>query len=146
MGFGAVNIDTAAIGGVLNNIIDKIFPDKTKAEEAKAELAKLQLSGGLEEFKQIMAVFIAEASSQDKWTSRARPSFLYVMYVFILCAIPIGILSIFSSQSALQIAVGMKAFLSAIPEAMWAVFGLSFSVYSISRSYDKKKQVEGLGS
>jgi hypothetical protein len=31
-----------------------------------------------------MAAVLAEAESPDPWTSRARPSFLYVMYVLLL--------------------------------------------------------------
>jgi len=139
MGFGAVNIDVGAAFNFLGGIVDRIFPDKNKAAEIKNELAKFQMTGNLEEFKQVMQVFINESASQDKWTSRARPSFMYVMYTFILFGIPMGILSVFSPQAAIQIAEGMKAWMTAIPTPLWAVFGTCFSVYSISRSYDKSK-------
>lgn len=141
MGLGAVNIDTAAIGNFFGKVIDKIFPDKTEAERIKNEYLKFQMSGNLEELKTILAPFLAEAQSQDKWTSRARPSFLYVMYCFILFAIPIGILSVFNPESAKMIAEGAKMWLSAIPDYLWGVFGASFAVYSISRSYDKGRAV-----
>lgn len=122
------------------SIIDKIFPDKTKADEAKTELAKLQIAGGLQEVTQAFEVFIAEAKSTDKWTSRARPSFFYVMYIMILFALPMGILSVFEPQAATQIAEGMKAWLAAIPSSLWAVFGAGFSVYTVARSvWDKPK-------
>ncbi len=142
MGVGAVNIDVGQAFGFIGKIVDKIFPDKTEAERAKAELIKLQMSGDIEEIKQALAVFVNESSSTDKWTSRARPSFLYVMYIFILFSIPMGILSIFSKESAFQIAEGMKAWLSAIPNYLWGVFGTSFAVYTLARSYDKKQQME----
>lgn len=138
-GVGAVNIDVGAAFSFLGTIVERIFPDKQKQEEIKAELAKFQLSGNLEEFKQVMQVFVNESASQDKWTSRARPSFMYVMYLFILFGIPLGILSVFSPEAAKGIAEGMKAWMTAIPNPLWAVFGTCFSVYSISRSYDKSK-------
>jgi len=139
MGLGAINIDTTAIGNFFGKVIDKIFPDKTEAERIKTEYLKYQMTADLDELKAIMAPFLAEAQSQDKWTSRARPSFLYVMYCFILFAIPMGIISVFSPDSAVKIASGAKAWLSAIPDYLWGVFGASFAVYSIARSYDKSK-------
>ncbi len=129
-----------AILDVGGKIIDKIFPDKTEAEKAKAKLIELQIQGELHLATQSFEVAIAEAKSADKWTSRARPSFFYVMYIMILFSLPMGILSVFSPNAATQISGGMKAFLGAIPDALWAVFGAGFSVYTVSRSvWDKKK-------
>jgi len=139
MGFGAINIDTAAIGNFFGKVVDKIFPDKTEAEKAKLEFQKFAMTGNLEELKAIIAPFLAEAQSQDKYTSRARPSFMYVMYIYILFGIPMGILCIFSKEAAIQIAQGMQAWMTAIPVALWGVFGACFSVYTIARSYDKGK-------
>lgn len=120
-------------------IIDKIFPDKTEAEKAKVALAKAQMDGELEEFKALLAPFLAEAQSTDKWTSRARPSFFYVMYTLILTGIPMGILSVFDPQAAMTIANGLKSWLSAIPSDLWYVFGAGFSVYTVARSrWDKR--------
>ncbi len=143
MGFGAINIDVGQAFGFLGKMVDKIFPDPTERERIRAEMAKYQQAGDLEELKAIIGPFLAEAQSQDKWTSRARPSFLYVMYIFILFAIPMGILAVFSPAAATQIANGAKAWLSAIPDYLWGVFGASFAVYSIARSYDKGKGVNG---
>ena len=123
----------------LTSIVDKIFPDKTEAERIKAELVKQQMSGGLEEFKTMMEVYIAEAKSVDKWTSRARPSFLYLMYLMIAFGIPMGLLSVFNPGMATQVATGMQAWLTSIPDMLWGVFGASFSVYTVSRSvWDKR--------
>lgn len=141
MGLGAVNIDIGQTFGFLNTIIEKIFPDKTQQEKAKADLIRLEMEGQLDQFKQQLQVFVNESSSPDKWTSRARPSFLYVMYIFILCGIPMGVLAVFSKETAMEIAAGMRAWLGAIPTSLWAVFGASFSVYTIARSYDKGKEI-----
>jgi hypothetical protein len=81
---------------------------------------------------------VAEASSQDKWTSRARPSFLYIMYIMILGAIPMGIVYSISPGTAADITVGVKAWLAAIPEAMWVLMGAGYLGYTTGRSFDKK--------
>jgi hypothetical protein len=129
-----------AILNVGSQIIDKIFPDKTEAEKAKVELAKAQMNGSLDELKVLLQPFLAETQSSDKWTSRARPSFFYVMYIMILAGIPMGILTVFNPQAAATIATGMKSWLSAIPSDLWYVFGAGFSVYTVARSrWDKQR-------
>ncbi|RPJ07929.1 MAG: hypothetical protein EHM36_06140, partial [Deltaproteobacteria bacterium] len=85
-----------------------------------------------------MSAILAEAKSQDPWTSRARPTFLYVVYLMILASIPMGILSAFKPDLAVSIAKGMQAWLSSIPDGLWATFGIGYSGYSIARSMDKK--------
>ena len=129
-----------AVLTVGSKIIDKIFPDAGEREKAKLTLAKMQMDGELNTLKTEMSVMLAEAQSADPWTSRARPSFLYCMYLLILAAIPMGILSAFNPDMATQIAGGMKAWLAAIPDGLWATFGIGYSGYTIARSaWDKKK-------
>jgi hypothetical protein len=122
-----------------DTIINKIFPDPAQRDAAKLEMAKLTQSGELDGVKVQMSAIIAEAQSSDPWTSRARPSFLYVMYVMILSSIPMGVLSAFKPEMAIQIAAGMKAWLSAVPVELWTVFGLGYTGYTVARSvWDKK--------
>jgi hypothetical protein len=120
-------------------IIDKIFPDKAQAEAAKIKLLELQQTGQLKELDGAYGAIIAEAKSQDKWTSRARPSFLYVIYLMIVTSIPMGVLYAYNPLVAGHIATGMKEWLAAIPNALWALFGTGYVGYSMSRSYDKSK-------
>ena len=125
------------IGG---KIIDKIFPDQESKQRAKIELAMMQQNGELKELETRMSAILAEAKSADPWTSRARPSFLYVIYLMILMAIPIGILSAFNPAMAIQIASGMQAWLASIPDALWATFGIGYTGYTVARSaWDKKR-------
>jgi hypothetical protein len=42
---------------------------------------------------------LAEAQSADPWTSRARPNFLYVMYILLPTALPTGVLSAFHAAA-----------------------------------------------
>jgi len=120
-------------------IIDKIWQDPAQRDQAKLELLKMQQSGELDAIKVQMSAILAEAQSSDPWTSRARPSFLYVMYIMILAAIPMGILSAFNPDIAVKIADGLKAWLAAIPNELWAVFGIGYTGYTVARSaWDKK--------
>jgi hypothetical protein len=122
-------------------VLDKIFPDPVEREKAKLELIKAQQEGKFKEIETQMSAILAEAKSADPWTSRARPSFLYVMYIMILAAIPMGILSVFNPEAAVQVANGMKAWLAAIPNELYAVFGVGYTGYTVARSaWDKKKQ------
>ena len=124
---------------VASKVIDKIFPDPIEREKAKLQMAKLNQEGSLKEVEVQMSAIVAEAKSTDPWTSRARPSFLYVMYALILASIPMGILSAFNPSAAVQIATGMKAWLGSIPDALWATFGIGYSGYTVARSaWDKK--------
>jgi hypothetical protein len=125
-----------------SKLIDRLFPDKSKqaAERAAAEMAILQMhrDGDLKEMATAMSAIIAEAQSADPWTSRARPSFLYVMYVIILMAIPMGVLSAFDPVMAERIAAGMRAWLGAIPEELYWLFGTGYLGYTGFRSFDKR--------
>ena len=62
---------------VLGNVLDKIFPDKTKADEAKARLIELQMNGELQQIMGQLEINKEEAKSSDPFTSRARPFILW---------------------------------------------------------------------
>ena len=83
------------IGGIVGPIaglIDKIIPDPKARDEAKLKLLELQGSQEMDLMKTQISAIVAEAQSTDPWTSRARPSFLYVMYTLLLWAIPMGLI------------------------------------------------------
>ncbi|RZM06077.1 MAG: hypothetical protein EOP67_75545, partial [Sphingomonas sp.] len=107
--------------GPVAGIIDKIIPDPKARDEAKLKLLALQGSQELEQAKAQMAAILAEAQSPDPWTSRARPSFLYVMYALLLWAIPMGLIAAVQPQMAKDIAAGMNAYLAGIPEPLYAL-------------------------
>jgi len=126
-----------AISDVMGTVIDKIVPDAAERERLKNETRKLDILEITEPVKIQLEAILAEARSQDKWTSRARPSFMYVMYVMIGFAIPMGILSVFRPDMAVQVAAGMKAWLAAIPDSLYALFGVGYLGYTGARSWDK---------
>lgn len=125
------------------SIIDRIFPDKEKQaqERAQAELAlaQLQQDGTLKMLGVQMSAIVAEAQSPDPWTSRARPSFLYVMYVLILWSIPMGVLSAFRPDMAAAISKGMTGYLASIPDSLYALFGTGYLGYAAARQWGKNK-------
>jgi Holin of 3TMs, for gene-transfer release len=123
-------------------LIDKIISDPKARDAAKLELLKLQGSQELDAIKTQMTAIVAEAQSTDPWTSRARPSFLYVMYTMILWAIPMGLIAAVRPEMARGIADGMNAYLAGIPEPMWALFGTGYLGYTAARSWGKAKGVE----
>jgi hypothetical protein len=129
------------IGPILS-IIDKVVPDKEAREKARLEVIRLEGSHELATIEARLKAIVAEAQSPDPWTSRARPSFLYVMYVMILCAIPMGLLAAFDADTATSIGNGMTAYLNALPEPLYALFGTGYLGYTAMRQWGKVKGVE----
>ena len=130
------------IVGPIAAIIDKIIPDPKARDEAKLKLLTLQGSQEMEQVKTQIASIMAEAQSPDPWTSRARPSFLYVMYALLLWAIPMGLIAAAQPQMAKDIAAGMNAYLNGIPEPLYALFGTGYLGYTVARSWGKAKGSE----
>jgi hypothetical protein len=87
-----------------------------------------------------MSAIVAEAQSSDPWTSRARPSFLYVMYALLLWSIPMGLIAAVRPDAAAAIAHGMTAYLNAIPEPLYALFGTGYLGYTVAREWGKGKR------
>lgn len=121
-------------------VINKIFPDPAQRAQAQQALTKLAQDGELEPLRLAFSAIVAEAQSRDPFTSRARPAFLYVVYIYLLAAIPIGVLSIFAPEAATQIANGVKAWLAAIPGELYALFGTGYLGYGVYRTIDKRTQ------
>ena len=128
--------------GPVAKLIDKIIPDPEARDRAKLELIKLEGTQEMESVKAQMAAILAEAQSADPWTSRARPSFLYVMYVLLLWSIPMGLIAAARPEMAAGIAQGMNAYLAGIPEPLYALFGTGYLGYTAARTWGKVKGVE----
>ena len=131
-----------SILGPLASIIDKVIPDKAARERAKLELLQLEGSQELQQIEARLSAIVAEAQSPDPWTSRARPSFLYVMYVLLLWALPMGVIAAFRPEAARDIAQGMNAYLGGLPEPLYALFGTGYLGYTAARQWGKIKGVE----
>ena len=126
----------------ITQLLDKIIPDPRARDAAKLELLKLQGSQEMDVLRVQLSAIVAEAGSTDPWTSRARPSFLYVMYAMILWAIPMGLIASVRPDMAKAIATGMNAYLAGIPEPLWALFGTGYLGYTAARQWGKAKGVD----
>jgi hypothetical protein len=128
-----------AIIGPVPGLLDKLIPDSRARDAAKLELLKLQGTNELEATKLQLSAIVAEAQSIDPWTSRARPSFLYVMYTLLLWAIPMGLIAAVNPAMAVAIGKGMTGYLAAIPEPLYALFGTGYLGYTAAREWGKAK-------
>lgn len=129
----------AGLASPLFNLVDDLFTSDEERDKAKLQLLKMQQDGRLKEVELQMSAILSESQSKDPWTSRARPCFLYVIYIFILAAIPMGVVSAFDGEMAQRIASGVEAWLNVIPESMWGLFGVGYLGYTGARSWDKSK-------
>ena len=131
-----------AIVGPVSKLLDKIIPDPQARDRAKLELLKLQGDQEMATIGAQMQAIVAEAQSTDPWTSRARPSFLYVMYALLLWSIPMGLIAAVNPGMAQGIARGMTAYLAGIPEELYALFGTGYLGYTAARAWGKAKGTE----
>ena len=131
-----------AIVGPISKLLDKIIPDPEARDKAKLELIKLQGEQEMATISAQMQAIVVEAQSADPWTSRARPSFLYVMYALILWAIPMGLIAAADPKLAIGIGNGMTAYLRGLPEELYALFGTGYLGYTAARTWGKVKGVE----
>ena len=123
--------------GPIAAIIDKIIPDKAARDKAKLELLQMQGSQEMAMLETRLSAIVAEANARDPWTSRARPSFLYVMYAIILWALPMGLIAAVRPEAAQAIAGGINAYLNGLPEPLYALFGTGYLGYTAARQWGK---------
>ncbi|QIL01812.1 hypothetical protein G7078_02770 [Sphingomonas sinipercae] len=131
-----------AIIAPVSKLLDKIIPDPEARDKAKLELLKLEGDQEAAALASQMQAIVVEAQSNDPWTSRARPSFLYVMYALIMWAIPMGLISSVNPKLAADIGTGMTAYLGGIPKDLYALFATGYLGYTAARTYGKVKGVE----
>jgi hypothetical protein len=120
-------------------LLDKIIPDPEQKAKAQLELLRLQQEGQFKEVEVQLQAILAEAGSADPWTSRARPSFLYVVYILLLFSLPMGLLSAVSPDTAGQVASGARGWLESIPTSLVDLFTYVMLGYIGGRSYEKVK-------
>jgi len=134
-----------ALAGPLMNlagpIIDSLFPDPTKRAEAKAKIMQAELAGETAHMEAALSAIVMEAKSADPWTSRARPSFLYVMYLVIVLCFAGSIVGIWWPDHVATAASNITNLLASIPDALWTLFGAGYLGYTGSRGWEKVKKV-----
>lgn len=80
---------------IIGNLLDKIFPDKTKADEAKAKLLELQMNGELQQILGQLEINKEEAKNVNLFVAGWRPSIgwccsLGLFYQFLIRPISTG--------------------------------------------------------
>jgi hypothetical protein len=132
----------ALIPGVLDaasRVLDRIIPDPEAREKAKLALLQADGQQALAEMQVSLSAILAEAQSVDPWTSRARPTFLYVVYMVILLCVAGSIIGIWWPGEVFQASQNLSRLLNAVPESLWWLFGAGYLGYTGARSFDKWK-------
>ncbi len=123
------------------DLIDNIFETEEEKASARAKLLKLEQDGRLETLKTELSVMLAEANSKDKWTSRARPTFLYVVYLILILCVIGAIVGIWHPDEVMQAATNLQALFNALPEQIIWLFGTVMLGYTGGRTFEKVKGV-----
>lgn len=131
-----------AIAATIGKIIDRAWPDPQQKAQAALALEELRQAGAFRELDAALKAIQTEASSNDPWTSRARPSFMYVFYgvliSLVVVAPAIGTVNPEAMKSFFQnVAAGFQA----IPEALWWTFSAGYLGYTGARTYEKRTGV-----
>jgi hypothetical protein len=80
-----------------------------------------------------------EDGSADRFTSRARPAFLYVMYALLLGAFPMAAIAAVRPDTATAMTRAIGAYLDAIPQPLYALFSTGYLGYTVVREWEKAK-------
>jgi len=130
------------IGSILElgrEVLNRAIPDPAVRAQAELELLKLQQEGDLRDLDVRMRAIVEEAKSADPWTSRARPSFLYVFYTVILgMSVLAPLMGVFYPDSMDLFFANVGKGFAAIPEELWWTFTVGYLGYAGARSYDKR--------
>ena len=139
---------TGAIGKTFNfvdRILGRFFPDPLDRDKARLLLLELQQNGELAKIAAQSNMIMAEANSKDKWTSRARPSFMYVFYAILIMLMVGSIVSIWYPAEVQTASDTFQKLFAGIPEPMWWTFTAGYLGYTGARTYEKRTGVAGNG-
>lgn len=134
------------IGGILElgrEVIRRAIPDPAARAQAELELLRMEQEGQFRHMDVQMRAIVEEAKSADPWTSRARPSFLYVFYAIILgMSLFAPIIGVFFPESMDLFFANVGKGFTAIPEELWWTFTVGYLGYAGMRSYDKQSRIK----
>lgn len=122
---------------VFGKVIDKIFPDKTQADAAKAELLKMQINGDLQLALGQQEINKVEAASSSRFVAGGRPFVLWV------CGIALAYVSIIEPilRFVASVVYGYTGAFPVIDTTITLQVLLGLLGLSGLRSFDKKKGV-----
>ena len=122
---------------VLGNVLDKIFPDKTKADEAKARLIELQMNGELQQIMGQLEINKEEARSSSPFVAGARPFILWT------CGVAFAYASILEpiARFVAQVGFGYDGTFPSIDTNLTMQVLMGMLGLGALRSWDKKNGV-----
>lgn len=121
-----------AIISTVTTLIDRIFPDKAKAAEAKIELLKLQTQGELQKIAAASEVVSAEIKG-DSWLQRNWRPITMILFVIIIANNYL--------IAPYLISFGYKALMLDLPQKMWSLLEIGLGGYIIGRSAEKVTKI-----
>tara|TARA_R110002126_G_scaffold16044_6_gene64713 strand:+ start:1911 stop:2348 length:438 start_codon:yes stop_codon:yes gene_type:complete len=125
------------VAAPLFGLIDNLFTSDEERAAAKLKLMEMEQRGELDRMKVSLSAILAEANSADPWTSRARPTFLYLIYAIILLCVVGAVVGIWWPDHVATASSNLTNLLAAIPESLWWLFGAGYLGYTSARSFDK---------
>jgi hypothetical protein len=114
------------ISKVVSPIIDKIFPDKKQADEAKLKLFEMQQSGEIALFENRAKVLVAEATS-DSWLTKSWRPITMLCFVFL-------IMNRYFITPFVNAVFGLNLPDLDIPADMWHLMDFGLGGYIVGRS------------
>lgn len=135
MGLGIPIIDTVL--NTVNNVIDKIFPDKTEAEKAKAEIQRAVLGIDRAIIEESAKIILGEVQGQSWLQRNWRPLLmLSIVSIVVNNYIVYPYLSMFTT----------KVVILDLPADLWGLMKIGVGGYIIGRSTEKiAESVSGKG-
>jgi len=132
---GFITKEFKAVGELF---LKRTVKDPKARRKIRGELAPALVAREVAASTEIVNITGAGTTDTDPWVKKARPTFLYVVYVMVFGAIPFGVLYGFAPEYSGRFVEGMSLFLKAIPDLVWYLFGSAYLGYSGLRSWDKK--------
>lgn len=118
---------------VIDKLLDRVLPDKAKADEAKAALRKLQNDGELSFVDKQVAVIVAEAQGESPAQRNWRPHLMYLimgLLVFNGALVPLV-------EAFTDVQIPVLDALNAIPSQLWSLLTIGLGGYVGGRSLEK---------
>jgi hypothetical protein len=142
------DLTSGAASGIFSGLgsmakdLREAFVGKEMTPELQVELQKKVMDLELAVTNSQMTMIAAEASSSDPWTSRARPSFMYVFYFMLLfIGITAPVIGIWYPQHMTTFFANVQLGLAAIPDSLYTLFGAGYLGYATARTVEKKAGV-----
>jgi hypothetical protein len=125
-------------GGAIQRVVDRVLPERV-SEKEKLDLER-ELT--LEMMSQSGEAISAEAKSEDSYVSRARPTFLYIMYVviifnFIFIPLSAQLCAILLLLGVTDLNLSTQLQPLVLPKEMWYLFGSGYLGYAGARTWEK---------